>query len=463
LATPGLSSAGFVAEALADILTDIQNALRAQFGQDIDLDPRGPFGQFAGIMAERESTLWQLAGGVYAAAYPDTASGNQLDDVCSVTGAIRLGATPSQVSIVAIGTNGTPIPSGALLATAPNAVQFQVAAPVTIATLPSWAATTGYSAFAALAVGALVTNDTAKIYACIAAGTSAGSGGPTGTGLTIVDGSCTWRYVGTGTAAGGALCVAVETGPTTSASGTLTTISSPVSGFSSCVNPVDAAPGRNLETDAALRLRRAQLLQAEGSAPVLAIRSALLNVAGVTSCTVYPNNTDTIDGAGRPPHSVECVVLGGTDIAVALAIFDAVAAGINTVGTSSQSVTDPTTGVVYSIGFTRPTLVPIYIALTLKKGATYPATGGMAAVAQAIVNFAAGLDAAIPGSALFAVGGTVYSGPLAASVFDQVAGVLDIPTCNIGTSASPGTSTPLAMTYKQLPQFETANIIVTET
>ena len=92
-----------------------------------------------------------------------------------------------------------------------------------------------------------------------------------------------------------------------------------------------------------------------------------------------------------------------------------------------------------------------------------PAATGMAAVAQAIVNFAAGLDAAIPGSALFAVGGTVYSGPLAASVFDQVAGVLDIPTCNIGTSASPGTSTPLAMTYKQLPQFETANIIVTET
>lgn len=58
----------------------------------------------------------------------------------------------------------------------------------------AWAITTAY------VVGDLVYNDTDKAYECIVAGTSAGSGGPTGTGLNIVDGAGTlrWKYVGPG-------------------------------------------------------------------------------------------------------------------------------------------------------------------------------------------------------------------------------------------------------------------------
>ena len=35
-----------------------------------------------------------------------------------------------------------------------------------------------------------------NVYICTTAGTSAGSGGPTGTGTGITDGSCVWSYVG---------------------------------------------------------------------------------------------------------------------------------------------------------------------------------------------------------------------------------------------------------------------------
>jgi hypothetical protein len=41
-----------------------------------------------------------------------------------------------------------------------------------------------------------VVNDSGKVYVCTTAGTSAGSGGPTGTGSGISDGSCVWSYVG---------------------------------------------------------------------------------------------------------------------------------------------------------------------------------------------------------------------------------------------------------------------------
>lgn len=55
----------------------------------------------------------------------------------------------------------------------------------------AWAGSTAY------ALGASRTNDGGKVYRCTSAGTSASSGGPTGTGTSISDGTCVWDYVGT--------------------------------------------------------------------------------------------------------------------------------------------------------------------------------------------------------------------------------------------------------------------------
>lgn len=52
----------------------------------------------------------------------------------------------------------------------------------------AWAATTAYT------VGQRVSNG-GNVYNCTTAGTSAGSGGPTGTGGSITDGSVVWAYV----------------------------------------------------------------------------------------------------------------------------------------------------------------------------------------------------------------------------------------------------------------------------
>ena len=49
----------------------------------------------------------------------------------------------------------------------------------------------------AFAVGQYCTNG-GNTYKCTVAGTSAASGGPTGTGTGIVDGSVTWNYIGAG-------------------------------------------------------------------------------------------------------------------------------------------------------------------------------------------------------------------------------------------------------------------------
>jgi len=47
----------------------------------------------------------------------------------------------------------------------------------------------------AYSVGDKVINDGTRIYQCVTAGTSAASGGPTGTGVGITDGTCVWDFV----------------------------------------------------------------------------------------------------------------------------------------------------------------------------------------------------------------------------------------------------------------------------
>jgi hypothetical protein len=46
-----------------------------------------------------------------------------------------------------------------------------------------------------VAVGDHVTNDSGKVYKCTTGGTTASSGGPTGTGSGISDGTAVWAYV----------------------------------------------------------------------------------------------------------------------------------------------------------------------------------------------------------------------------------------------------------------------------
>ena len=462
MATYGLTATGFVAEPLAQSLADIQAALQAQFGADIDLSAAGPFGQIGGITAGREALLWAMGQAVYSAGYPDTASNSALDDVCSITGCVRMPATKSTDYGVGAGANGTLIPSATAFASNPSGNAFVSSSAATIATLSAWATAIAYSAFTSVAAGSLVSNG-GNIYACIIAGTS--SGGPTGTGTAITDGSCTWRYIAAGTAAVAVPVNGVATGPLVAPAGTLTTISSPVSGLTSFVNPIDATPGRAIETDAAMRVRRASLLQASGTAPVQALRAALLKVSGVTAAYVYENPLDTTDASGRPPHSFECVVQGGTAIAVATAIWSSKAAGVNTFGGSTQNVTDPATGTIYPINFTVPTFLAIYVAVTVKKGSTYIAGGtGSALVQAAIVAESNGLVTPL-GTTPYVVGQTVYAGPLAAAVLDQLPPpyVLDVPSLFIGLSAGPTSNAAISVLYNQIPQIQLANIAVIET
>lgn len=63
-----------------------------------------------------------------------------------------------------------------------------------IGTPVAWAGTTSYSS--TVGSRSVVTNDGGRCYICVTGGTSAGSGGPTGVGTAITDGSVTWYFLG---------------------------------------------------------------------------------------------------------------------------------------------------------------------------------------------------------------------------------------------------------------------------
>lgn len=69
-----------------------------------------------------------------------------------------------------------------------NAANTESLASYTAVAATAWQAATAY------AQGQAVTNDSGKVYVCTTAGTSAGAGGPTGTGAAITDNTVTWMY-----------------------------------------------------------------------------------------------------------------------------------------------------------------------------------------------------------------------------------------------------------------------------
>ena len=182
-------------------------------------------------------------------------------------------------------------------------------------------------------------------------------------------------------------------------------------------NVYDAVPGAAAERDPALRVRRDESLTSGGSSPVDAVRAALVAVPGVARVTITENATNrTVNGI--PPKSLWCIVQGGTDAAVAAALWAAKGGGIETYGDTSVTVLD-VVGFSRTVSFQRPTTVNMYCALTV----VYDdgAYAGDAAVKAAVTAVTVGALA----------GSTLRLSSIIAAV-KAVAGVVDCYDVSLG-------------------------------
>lgn len=166
-----------------------------------------------------------------------------------------------------------------------------------------------------------------------------------------------------------------EPGEVSLPNGAITKIVTAPTGFLSCTNLCGYVAGRLLETDVELRQSYVDKIFSRSSRMTDSIRSAILaNCAGVTAAQVYENRTNETDSEGRPPHSVEAVVDGGSNSDIAEQILATVSAGITTYGSVSVDVPGEDDDMI-EVCFNRPIYIYCWfkVTLTISKASLVPA------------------------------------------------------------------------------------------
>lgn len=497
----GITAAGLNLKRLTDIKSELETELRSILGNGINLLPTELLGQYVGIKSERFALLWEDLQAVYNSRYPDTANGVNLDNVVAITGIKRLSATKGNGLIatdnagVAYGTLGTEIPAGSIISVDGNPearfVTINLAVigagtdeiqDIDFSDVPDAGEWT--LIFDGDETGTLAFNDNAAaVQAALNALGSLSAVSVTGNyadGFTVTfagaDGSVDQPLlqIGTNTLESGVDNVTVSFVETTKGilpnvlveleaetaglipayANTLTVIETPVAGWDSFNNPEDLTAGKDIETDAELRIRRKITLATAGAGTVEAIRSALLAIDEVEACVVYENLLDVIDAFGRPPHSVEAVILGGDDDEIAEILWATAPAGIERFGGVDVIIVD-SQGFNQTISFSRPTEVDIWLEVDITVNTDFP-VGGEATLKQqivdyAVMNFSIG-DPVVPF-------GTIS---IASAIGEEggVAGIIDYEI-RVGTAINPTLDDNITIDPDEVSAWDTSRVEVT--
>lgn len=484
-----LSASGYTPKTFEQIVDELEEAFRSAFGDGINLEPQSAYGQEIAIFAKFVAENYEDQKAVIDAVNVFSAYGVAIDMLLSIVGLTRQSATYGTGTVTCYGTLATVIPEGTAFSVEGNSTaRFLTTADATIGagvnevqaiefdaepdagnwTLIYDGVETGTLTYASVAADveaaleALSNLESVTVTGDFASGFSVEFTGADGEQAKEL------LKIGTNTLEASSVAVAVTITETTAGSlpsvdvaveaesagrilayaGTLNVIEDSVSGLDSVTNAADINPGQEIETDAEAVERRQRSLST-GKATLNAIYRAVLEINEVTDAKIYENDTDTTDGAGRPPHSIQAVVLGGDDQDIIDAIGESKGAGAATYGAESGYYVSEQ-GTSHLIYFDRPTEVPIYITVNITTDADFPADG-QTALQQWIAEY---------GSETFTVGDVVAYYKLYAQIDDsEIAGIVS-GTMTIGLTASPVGTSNITIDETEIATFDTANIVV---
>ncbi|UZS00941.1 baseplate protein [Pseudomonas phage vB_PsaM_M1] len=424
----GVQNKGFITRRLPEIKSSL-DAKAVELFQDlveegdvVDTSESAILGRLIGLILPSLTDLWEAAQGDYLAFDTNSAVGIPLDNMVALAGITRREETFTVSPLLLAGDNGTFITAGSTVNSSITGEDFNttiavgltpdLASGITVSVV-SVADSTDYTITYAgsvntqsITINSGVSATTASILADLQAEIL--SAHPTlvssvvGTTLVIdrVDvfqsvtfsitanlGITKVRKIGEG--------VAVNSGPISQQANTITSITTPILGWDSVTNPIAATEGRLRETDEELRLRFRNSKFERATNTLDAVYSALIGVTGVEQVIIYENDTDVVDGNGVPAHSFLPIVVGGTSVDIANAIWRNKPIGILSDGNTTVSIND-IQGFPHDISFERPNPVVIHINMTLTTDALFPANGEdqiKAAIVQYFTdNFGIGND-----------------------------------------------------------------------
>lgn len=385
----GVTADGFVRKTFEEIDAEVSDYWREKISPHLQLDEKTVLGNVGRAGNEQAAQLWEVAESAYQAFDPDNADDVAFVALCELTGTKQRAATKGLVS-----------------------------------------ATCNFDASKTYAPGALVAH---------------------------IEGQPGNRWVNrdqaTSTTAGNYTVIfQAETAGAqgVAQAGTLIVIAQSVNGWNSVTNALASDPdGQDVEKREELEVRRVQELSAAGARTLRAIRAAVSKVPGVLNVDGRQNRTDYLDIAtGLPPHSIQIRIWDGagqdaSDDAVAQAIFDAAADGIECVGASSGTATDGDTGEFEDIPFSRAAAVQVYIEISVQ---------GVTTEAQVKAAIAA-LEPTKPGETIVAL--RLRGAPLA------LPGVIDVTAFTLGLAPSPVGTVNIVPNWETILRIDPANIAVT--
>ena len=242
-----------------------------------------------------------------------------------------------------------------------------------------------------------------------------------------------------------------EEGPIRAAEGTVTKIATPTEGWISVTNLAEATAGRDVETDAYLRVRQT-LSTAQPSQSILrGIYGQIANLRGVTRLRVYENDQHETDANGIPGHTISCVVEGGDATEIAEAIRLRKTTGTGTYGSTVITLTDSKM-LPIPIRFYRPTTVHVRVKVTLKPLAGYSSTYA-GEIQQEIADFinALGIGATVYLSKLF------VPANLEASAHDDA---YDVQSIELSQDGGAYAAANVRTAFNAVPYCETSYVTV---
>ena len=177
------------------------------------------------------------------------------------------------------------------------------------------------------------------------------------------------------------------------------------------------------------------------SSPYNGVISAIRKVTGVSSVKIIANDTLADDKeTNTPAKTIHIFVTGGYKDDIGEAIFNSVAAGIQTVGKQEIELTDMA-GTKHKVYYDIPTTKDIYVVIKLAKTIDYPRDGDeqIRKICMDYINSVG-------------MGNTVYYSYLYQKIYDQVPGI-KVADIKIGLSKDNVSATDIDMT-----NIETASI-----
>ena len=318
MADYGMTDAGFIPKRLAeirnDLITKVSEIQDPATGEYpfINIDDDSIIAMVVGIFAEQLATAWDASYEAYKQFDPLQNSGPGQSATVQLNGITRSWGVGSELSFTLRGISGYTVPKGSQISDQQGVYVFETLTDATF--------------------GA---NGEAKVAG-----------------------------------------ICLTKGPLEFSAGAINTIQTPMYGWNGAANTEQLTVGTYEETDEQLRERQQVSTSLTSYRQVEAIYSAVRAAEGTKFVRVFVNSTDyPEDSRGIPFKEIAVLAEGGDPDAIVDAMWYRMPVGVQGFGTTKRTRYD-SQGLSYSIAFSRPTEVPIFVEVSIRitNRAAYPDT-----------------------------------------------------------------------------------------